>query len=256
MSIEPRVRPRGFSRRVRIALGLSIAVGVSIATGFASPRPSAAAEGDPSAISLAESVLENIGGPEGWAATRYLVWNFRGLRRHHWDRWTGDIRVETDSTVVLLNVGTREGRFFHGGEEVTDPEQRREALDLGYAQWINDSYWLIMPAKLLDPGVHLADGGASTLTDGRAARKLVVTFADGTGLTPANKYDVWVADETGLVEQWAYYPDVRDPEPRFVRPWAAWQWFGRVRIATDHGDGKDWEIAAPDTLVETLFRVP
>ncbi|MBZ0268943.1 hypothetical protein K8I85_12360 [bacterium] len=214
-----------------------------------------AAASDPRAIDVAEASLHAIGGADAWEQLRYLTWNFRGRRLHHWDRGTGDVRIESGTRLVLMNIHTKQGRAWEEGTGITDPDALREALDLGYAWWVNDSYWLIMPAKLLDPGVVLRDGGRATLPDGRAADLVTVTF-ESVGLTPRNRYDVWIDAETHLVEQWAYYTDADDPEPKFTQPWTGWERFGDVLIATDHGGGEDWEVAAPETMPRALFERP
>lgn len=211
---------------------------------------------DPAAVALAQATLEKMGGREGWERTRYLQWRFLGRRTHSWDRWTGDVRIESEKRLVLMNLNTREGRAWDDGVEITDPAARRKALDLAYAWWVNDSYWLIMPFKLLDPGVHLRSLGEDEIEGGRAADVIEVTFDPGVGLTPQNKYRVWIARDTGLVEQWAYYENADDPEPAFTRPWTGWQRFGAVLIATEHGRDADWEIAAPAKLPRALFERP
>lgn len=229
-----------------------------------SPPPAAGApetpSSDPAAVELAEATLAAMGGREAWDRTRYLRWNFMERRRHAWDRQTDDVRIESDERLVLMNVGTREGRAWERGEsglaEIAEPAARREALETGYAWWVNDSYWLIMPFKLLDPGVRLASGGEDALPDGRAADVIELTFDEGIGLTPQNRYRVWIARDSGLVEQWAYYPAAEDPEPAFTLPWTSWERFGEVLIATEHGRDSDWEIDAPAELPRSLFETP
>ncbi len=230
------------------AAALPILLGLAVAPAMADP--------DPRAVTVAERVLEAMGGREAWDATRFLQWNFFGRRTHAWDRATGDVRIEAGERVTLLNVHTREGRVFEAGAEVTDPAARAEALEAGYAQWINDSYWLLMPYKMLDPGVRLEYRGEAALPDGRPAELLGMTFDAGVGLTPQNRYDVWVAKDTGLVEQWAYYADATDAEPRFTLPWAGWKPFGGILLATDHGRDAPWDVAVPDTLPRELFERP
>lgn len=222
---------------------------------LAAATPAAAAS-DPRAVALAESVMETMGGRDAWEATRYLRWSFFGRRLHHWDRRTGDVRIESGDLLVLMNLDTRKGRAFVAGAEVTAADSLAGALEDGWAMWVNDSYWLLMPYKLLDPGANLTYEGESALADGRAADRLGLTFDPGTGLTPANRYDVWIARDTGLVEQWAYYPDAADPEPKFTLPWGGWTRCGRILLAADHGRGDPWEVSAPDTLPEELFRRP
>ncbi len=238
------MRPFARTRLVVLAAALSFA------------SPAAAATGDAEALRLAGETLTAMGGREGWDATRFFRWNFAQKRLHHWDKLTGDLRLEADSLLVLLNVNTREGRSWLHGEEVEEAETRAKHLEFGYSAWINDSYWLAMPYKLLDDGVILRYRGESAMEDGRAADLLTMTF-DSVGVTPQNKYDVWIARDTGLVSQWAYYPTAGDEEPRFVRPWAGWRPFGRILLPTDHGREDDpWGIEVPEELPRSLFEVP
>ena len=218
--------------------------------------PSFAADSDPRAVALAESVLGRMGGRPAWEQTRFLRWRFFGRRLHHWDRWTGDVRIESDTRLVLMNIHRKTGRVWEDGVELTDTAAREQALEDGYAWWVNDSYWLIMPYKLLDPGVALRYRGASTLPDGRPAELITLTFDEDTGLTPRNRYDVWIGSETGLVEQWAFYTDARDAEPRFTLPWSDWKSFGKILLATSRGRDADWEIAAPESLPRSVFEKP
>jgi hypothetical protein len=211
---------------------------------------------EPRAVALAESVLERLGGRDAWQSTRYLTWEFFGKRRHAWDRRTGDVRIEAGDRVVLMNLGTRAGRAFEKGVEVADPQAKTEALESGYAQWVNDSYWLLMPYKLLDPGARLEYRGESALPDGRAADLVGLTFEPGTGLTPENRYDVWIARDTGLVEQWAYYASASDTTAVFTLPWGGWTRCGGVLLPTEHGRGEPWEVAAPESLPRALFESP
>jgi hypothetical protein len=235
---------------------LLLAAGIAACGLLRFPADAPAEESDPPAVALAEATLQAMGGADAWSRLHYLTWNFRGRRTHTWDRWSGDVRIVSGTRLVLMNVNSRSGRAWEGGAEITDDAARREALEQGYAWWVNDSYWLIMPAKLLDPGVILRDRGEASLSDGRAADLITVTFEGDTGLTPRNKYDVWFDARTHLVAQWSYYADADNPEPQFTLPWMGWKRFGEVLIATDHGGGNDWEIAAPESLPRSLFERP
>jgi len=75
-------------------------------------------------------------------------------------------------------------------------------------------------------------------------------------LTPQNRYLVYVGKESGLVEQWDYFPTREDAEPKLSTPWNAWKKFGRILLCTDHGDGKDWEIAVLDAPPTGAFTDP
>lgn len=217
---------------------------------------------DAKAVAIADATLAAMGGRAAWEKSRYLVWRFFGNRLHVWDRFTGRERIESTDRktgrrkVVLLNIQTKQGQVFLDGQEVTDPTERAAALNGGLEAWINDSYWLLMPYKLKDGGVTLRHKGVGALTDGRVADILELTFA-GVGVTPQNKYDVYVAKDSGLVEQWAYYERAGDPKPEFTTPWLGWRRYGRILLSGDRGkEGSLTELAVPDSVPDSVFTQP
>ena len=158
-----------------------------------------------------------MGGRANWDATRYITWRFFGFRLHVWDKWTGNIRFEQGDLTVLMNIHSKEGRAFAAGAKISDPDTLAAKLDHGYRAYINDSYWLVMPYKLKDTGVTLRYRGLEATEDGRPAEVLELTFKD-VGVTPQNKYAVWIDQESRLVTQWAFYREAADAEPALYRP--------------------------------------
>ena len=218
---------------------------------------------DPRALVVADRVMERLGGRENWDQTRYLSWRFFGRRRHVWDKWSGDVRIESATHLVLMNVHTRRGRAWQVDEtgtaiadgEITDPQVLAATLEGGYAQWINDSYWLVMPYKLKDTGVTLRYVGPGTTAAGQAAEVISLTFT-GVGRTPQNKYDVYVCEGDSLVCAWAFYADAGDAEPRFQVPWGNWQQFGNIWLSDDRGDRDLSDLAVFDHLPNSVFNSP
>lgn len=212
-------------------------------------------ESDPRAVALADRVMEALGGRAAWDDTRHVSWVFFGGRRHFWDRATGDVRIESDGDLVLMNIHTKKGRVWQGGEEVTDPDSLAAMLDAGFAWWTNDSYWVFMPYKLKDTGVTLGYGGQRKGVDGRPCEVIEMTFA-GVGLTPDNRYEVLVDDGSGLVTEWSFFADAADDEPRFTMPWADWKRLGGIMLAGSHGREKDWKLAVYDDLPRSVYESP
>jgi hypothetical protein len=230
----------------------------ALALGLVSAAPSAGARSvAPSrpAADLADRVLDALGGRGAWDGTHYISWNFRGKRKHLWDKWSGNLRFESGDRLCLLNLGTREGRVFEKGVEVTDAAAKKTAIDQTCSAFINDSYWMFMPYKLKDPGVHRSEVGERKTKEGKDAEVLELTF-DDVGETPRNRYLVYVGKESGLVEQWEYFPDRDDREPKISTPWKGWKRFGKILLCTDHGDGNDWSIAAYDKVPDSAFHDP
>lgn len=210
---------------------------------------------DAKAIEIADRVMEAMGGYEAYNNTRYLSWRFFGKRLHVWDKWTGDIRYETDKVLVLMNIHSKNGSVFQDGKEVSDAKLIADSLKEGYEAWINDSYWLVMPYKLKDSGVTLKYKGEKDMEDGRKADVLVLTF-NSVGVTPDNKYEVAVPRDTNLVEEWSFFGNFNDAEPRFATPWANWEKHGNILLSADRGKYKHSDVKVFDELPESVFKDP
>ena len=213
---------------------------------------------DARAVAIAESVLDKMGGKDAWDRAGVVRWDFMGRRRHWWNLRTGDIRIEADKRLVLMNIATQSGKAWQDGKEL-EGQERQDGLTRAHQWWVNDSYWMFMPYKLLDPGVTLRYVGERPMQkDGRMADVIELTFGAGVGYTPQNRYEVGVAKDTGLVEEWAFFKDAKDTEPGFVLPWSGWKKFGPILLATDHGPetGGDWNIAVFTGLPESVFQSP
>ena len=185
----------------------------------------------PSADDLAKRVVTNMAGP-AWESARYLAFTFdvdrSGQRAasfaQRWDRFTGDYRVagkdrQGHDFVVLMNVNTKQGKAWQDGAAVTDPKQLGDLMTLGYGRFINDTYWLLMPLKMLDPGVHRAYDGERSDSCGTTWDVIKLTF-DNVGLTPGDTYWAWMNRDTGIVDRWvmklqSYGPDDPVTEVRF-----------------------------------------
>ena len=210
---------------------------------------------DREAMDIADGVMARLGGRAHWDATRYITWRFFGKRRHVWDKWTGNLRFENRDLVVLMNIHSRLGRAWEDGEEIAHPDSLAAKLEAGYRAWVNDSYWVAMPYKLKDTGVTLKYKGRGMTEAGLPADVLELTFS-GVGVTPENKYDVYVDIHEQLVVQWAFYRDRADSEPAFVRPWTGWSKFGEIWLAPDHGPVSHTEMAVFDELPAVVFESP
>ena len=208
---------------------------------------------DARAVAIADAVLEKLGGRRAWEQTRYVTWRFY-RRRHLWDRHAMRLRLEGTGPatgkpyLMLLDLRTGEGRGWSGGEEVVEPADLRGMLDAGVRSWINDGYWLFMPFKLKDPGVTLRYRGEEQLPEGGAADVLELTFRE-VGVTPHNKYHVWVARDSGLPEQWAFFAEAGDDEPQWVLPWLGWKQHGGIMLASERGEFGERTIELADIVV-------
>ncbi len=211
--------------------------------------------GDSLALTIADSIMVHLGGTQAWQRTCCFRWNFFGKRRLWWDKNRQLARIEWigDSLVAIVHIPDTTGKVWKNGQLVTHPDTLRMYLSKAVSAWINDSYWLFMPYKLKDPGVQLLYLGIDTTAKGLSTHVLQLTF-EGVGETPHNKYHVYVDTQDYLVRQWDYFRHYNDTVPTLRTPWANWQWYGPVRLASDRGTRQLTEIAVYDTFPKGVFK--
>lgn len=164
--------------------------------------------------SLADLIMKGAGGEKAWENSRYLSFTFEPQRdgktltsrSHLWDRYVGDCRFETTTPdkqplLVLFNLNNKTGRAYINKQPAPDSLQKKY-VDEAYQAFINDSYWLIAPAKLKDKGVMISEENAETI-DGKKCRVLHLRF-DGVGLTPGDQYWLYADAGNGRIVRWKF----------------------------------------------------
>lgn len=202
---------------------------------------------------IADEVMVAQGGRQNWDDARYFTWVFFGSRKHFWDKKTGNIRIESlkDSSIYLLNLNSMEGKAKIR-DTVYVNEEAAEFLQNAKKYWINDMYWLFMPFKLKDSGVTLKYNGEATTKRGAQADVLQLTFNE-VGVTPENKYLVYVDKNTRLVSQWDFYRDAAQDTARFQLPWEGYRSYGNIKLASSRDPYKLEDIDVPKTMDEVIF---
>lgn len=214
---------------------------------------------DKKAIEIADEVMKAMGGRKNWNETRFISWNFFGRRQLHWDKQTGDVRIDFNNGKfnALLNVYNKEGATLTGkvmkdSMAVTQPDSLQKYLKRGKSIWINDMYWLCMPFKLKDSGVTLKYAREDTLKGGKKADVLTLTFSE-VGDTPQNKYEVYVDQESKLVSKWAYFKTATQDSANFSTPWQNYQKYGNLMLSDDRGRARLSAIKVLDKVPEKLL---
>jgi hypothetical protein len=224
-----------------VPLVLALAALVAPARARAEAKPS-----DPRAVAIADAVMKALGGKERWDALPGLRWSFgssvndtvRSTRRHAWSKHTGWHRVEGTTTAggtfcLIHNLDTGEGRAWMDGNPI-EGDSLRKLLVRAKNLWINDTYWMLMPYKLRDPGVTLGLDGEHR-DGGQVWDKLTLSF-DNVGRTPGDRYWVYVNRATQRVERWDMVLEGEQPPPR-TYTWEGWQPVGGLWFPTAHRDG-------------------
>lgn len=220
---------------------------------------------DPKAATIADQVMTELGGRQAWDETRYLRFGFGGRRQHWWDKWDGRYRLEGknkegQSYVVLMNLNTRAGAAWLDGQPLQG-EALAKQLENAYGAWVNDTYWLLMPYKLRDPGVNLASDGEEKIGDA-TYDKLALSF-ENVGLTPGDRYTAYIDRATHRMDRWEY---ILQSDPPGQAPtawlWLDWQRYGKTllsplrQMVTGDRSIALAPIEVPATLPDTVFTDP
>lgn len=189
-----------------LALALLVG-GVFVAFRHAMPNT---ASGD--ANPLARRMLAAVDA-DAWARTGAVRWTAPNGARHIWDRQRNYHRYEHKGLMVQLDLGLIEGVAWRGGRRLTGREAE-EALDLGYARFCNDSFWLNPVPKAFDNGT-----ARSLAHDVNGRDGVLVSYATG-GVTPGDRY-LWILDANARPTAWRMWVSIL-PIPGLEASWEGW----------------------------------
>lgn len=231
-----------------------------------------AASADEKADSLGRDLIAALGGQGAWEKARQFQFDFvveregKAVARfsHAWDRYTGDYRLTgNDKTgapfAVYFNVNTRAGQVFVNGKSV-EGEQAALHLQNAYERFINDTYWLLAPWKVFDPGVRRTYDGEKPCPEGGVCEVLKLSF-ENVGLTPKDVYWLWITRDGRRVVQWQYVLNGASEEPT-TAAWKDWGKYGGILLSLDKPiSGRPVAIRFENVSVaagrdDSLFRPP
>lgn len=212
-------------------------------------------ESDSLAMAWADATMMAMGGREAWDNLNVLSWNFFGSRDLIWEKTTGRVRIDfpRDSSIYLLNINSMEGKVLRNGAEITNTDSLSKYLTRAKNIWINDSYWLVMPFKLKDSGVILKYVRSGNTETGTPAEVLELTF-ESVGVTPNNKYEVFIDKSDSLIKQWAYFRDAAQDSASAIWPWDNYQSFDGLLLSSDRSDGRGpSKVKVYDNVPDAVF---
>lgn len=233
--------------------------------------PRAMGEADAKAAVVAKQLADAMGGQRTWDVLPYFRFDFVVERegkeaarfKHWWDKRNGRCRVEGPddkgrTVTAIFTLKDKKGKSFTDGIIDTDPANIANIVQMGYERWVNDTYWIVMPFKLRDPGAHLKYVRVQKEKDGTEHDVLQLSFDPGVGLTPGDHYWLYVNRKTHLLDRWEMLLQGQKPPPG-VATWEGWTQVGPVKLALMHRfQGKPIAIrfdnvAAPQTVDESVF---
>ncbi len=233
------------------------------------PQPQG--EADALSAEIIQRMTDAMGGQKTWDNLPCFRFDFVVVRegkelarfRHWWDKKNGRCRVEGPddkgrNVTAIFTLAGKKGKSFTDGIVDTDSTNIASIIQMGYERWVNDTYWIIMPFKLRDPGVHVKHDRTTRTGDGVDCDVLAVSFNPGVGLTPGDHYWLYVNRQTHLVDRWEMLLEGQKPPPSSAT-WEGWTDIGPVKLSLMHRvEGKPVmirfeNVAAPETMDETVF---
>jgi hypothetical protein len=217
-------------------------IGAVISLLALAPGLRAAEESSAKEPPLATELWKASGG-ENWGKVKEIHFTFAvdqaGNRlftaQHAWN-----VAAGTDT----VKWKDKQGKDHDVTVKLGDPPQEGEGKD-AYARWVNDSYWLLAPLKIRDPGVKVEATGPKDL-NGASVETIQLSFGN-VGLTPSDRYVFYIDPQTKLPRAWDYIPQTGEG---LQATWEKFQNFGGLNLATEH-NFKDKTIKLLDVKVVT-----
>lgn len=222
---------------------------------------------DAKAAEIAQAMMSAMGGIDNWNRAHFVRYDFKVTaggktvvdRAHLWDKMSGRYRIDGKtkdgkSSVALFNASNQQGSAYVDGKKLEGAEAAKAMKD-AYATFINDMYWLSMPWKWMDMGVHLKYLGQKPR--GNDPFDVVELTFGKVGLTPGDRYQAYVSPKSHLMEHWEYTLQKGDK--------GSWDWeyatTGGVKLAKNHtsADGKSinmGDVKVMESADDALFTDP
>ena len=192
-------------------------------------------------LTTAESIAE-AHGISDWKKVRELQFTFnvergeRGYGRTYiWNTQTDDITFISEGDTLQYN---RKGDL--------------DSLSLGADQrFINDSFWLISPFKLVqDEGTTISEGGKTLAPiSNDSLNKITMTYGSEGGYTPGDAYDFYF-DDNFMIKEWVYRRG-NSPDPGLMTKWSDYSKLEGLKLATTHTDSAEtWKLFFTDLAVK------
>ena len=207
-------------------------------------------EGEPSreADVLAQNMVKalNYG---GFTESKFMTWTFPGGHDYIYYIPTKKAKISWDNIEVYMLLETLRGRTYVDGKEVFN-EEKQKLLDKAWKYWCNDSFWMLAPLKVFDPGTT-----RKIVKDADGKEGLLVEYASG-GATPGDAY-LWYLDENLIPTGWRMWTSII-PIQGIYASWEGWQEHNEVLYSTRHkmlinleitnlGVYRNWRVMGYDT---------
>ncbi|OIQ30390.1 MAG: hypothetical protein BM564_03210 [Bacteroidetes bacterium MedPE-SWsnd-G2] len=168
----------------------------------------------PKADALATKMLEELN-YKAYDSTHYIEWSFKSRHHYQWDKKDNKCTVYWKNLKVNLDFEHPENNkaYMHNFKLID--QEKADAIAQATKYFNNDSFWLVAPYKVFDPGterrlVNLENGDTG----------LLVTYTSG-GTTPGDSY-LWQFDANGKPTSFKMWTSIL-PIQGLEASWTDWK---------------------------------
>lgn len=135
---------------------------------------------------LADKMLGALNKP-AYDSLKFMTWQFFAADHTFvWDKQQNFAQIKWKNYDVRLNLDEVNGVARKDGA-VLQGDDAQGAIDKAWSYWCNDSFWMLAPFKIKDPGTN------RTIVKEDGRDNLLVTYSGG-GVTPGDSY-LWYLDD-------------------------------------------------------------
>lgn len=172
---------------------------------------------------LADKMLEALN-YEAYEQLQEIEWTYAGGHHYIWSKAVDSVEVSWDTKRVKFCTSTLKGYAFEG-ESKAEGATKDALLQKAWEYFANDSFWLVAPFKVRDPGT------SRSIVTTSIGHGLLVTYSSG-GVTPGDSY-LWILDSNGRPVAWQMWVSII-PIPGLEISWEGWQDKSDVWFCTAH----------------------
>ncbi|WP_299336330.1 hypothetical protein [uncultured Psychroserpens sp.] len=151
---------------------------------------------------------------EAYKATDYIEFTFKKRHHYKWIKAENTCEVYWKNIMVHLDLANHDNSLVTVSNEPYTGEDVDEYINKALDLFNNDTFWLVAPYKVFDPGVE-----RRLVTTENDKEALLVTYTDG-GSTPGDSY-LWHFDNNGKPKSYQMWVDIL-PIDGLEASWTDW----------------------------------
>ena len=167
----------------------------------------------PKADQLATKMLSALN-YDAYKTTDYLEWTFKEIHHYKWHKTENRCEVYWDDFKVDLHFNNDSNSKVFVAEQEYNGIEKQDYINKAITYFNNDSFWLVAPYKVFDPGVERR---LVKTEDNKEA--LLVTYTSG-GNTPGDSY-LWHLDKNYRPISYQMWVDII-PIGGIEATWESW----------------------------------